>query len=44
MNKIKKKQNRQRVARLFEKRTGVPYQNWIQAWYITEKMKNNVKS
>ena len=44
MNKIKKEDNRQRVARLFEKRTGIPYQNWIQAWYINGKMKINVKS
>ena len=24
---------------LFEKRTGVKYQNWIQAWAVTEKQK-----
>ena len=27
------------VAELFEKRTGVKYQNWIQAWAVTEKQK-----
>ena len=28
-----------RVHSLFEKRTGVKYQNWIQAWSVTEKQK-----
>ena len=28
-----------RVHSLFEKRTGVKYQNWIQAWAVTEKQK-----
>ena len=27
------------TAELFEKRTGVKYQNWIQAWAVTEKQK-----
>ena len=27
------------VPELFEKRTGVKYQNWIQAWAVTEKQK-----
>ena len=27
------------AAELFEKRTGVKYQNWIQAWAVTEKQK-----
>ena len=28
-----------RVHSLFEKRTGIKYQNWIQAWSVTEKQK-----
>ena len=35
------------VSELFEKRTGVKYQNWIQAWAVTEKQKRkkmNMKS
>ena len=28
-----------RVHSLFQKRTGVKYQNWIQAWLVTEKQK-----
>ena len=34
-----------RVHTSFEKRTGVKYQNWIQAWMVTEKQKrkNNMK-
>ena len=35
----KKETNREIVARLFKKRTGVVYQNWIQAWSVTEKQK-----
>ena len=33
------------AAELFEKRTDVKYQNWIQAWAVTEKQKrkNNMK-
>ena len=27
--------NRQEVEALFQKRTGVTYQNWIQAWIVT---------
>ena len=27
------------IAELFEKRTAVKYQNWIQAWMVTEKQK-----
>ena len=27
------------VYELFEKRTGVKYHNWIQAWAVTEKQK-----
>ena len=27
--------NRQEVAELFKERTGVRYQNWIQAWMVT---------
>tara|TARA_B100001564_G_scaffold217658_1_gene183393 strand:- start:1630 stop:1824 length:195 start_codon:yes stop_codon:yes gene_type:complete len=30
---------RERVARLFKKRTGVVYQNWIQALAVTLKQK-----
>tara|TARA_B100002052_G_scaffold55337_1_gene48539 strand:+ start:93 stop:230 length:138 start_codon:yes stop_codon:yes gene_type:complete len=31
-----KETNRDKVARLFNKRTGVVYQNWVQAWgYLT---------
>ena len=26
------------TAELFEKRTGVKYQNWIQAWMVTLKL------
>ncbi len=26
------------TAKLFEKRTGVKYQNWIQAWMVTMKL------
>ena len=32
-NQLKKKT----TAELFEKRTGVKYQNWIQAWAVTLK-------
>ena len=27
--------NRQEVAALFQKRTGIKYQNWIRAWIVT---------
>ena len=30
-----KKTDREVVSELFEKRTGVPYQNWIQAMALT---------
>ena len=39
--------NKKIVPELFEKRTGVKYQNWIQAWSVTEKQKRksmNMKS
>jgi len=39
----KKETNREIVARLFNKRTGVVYQNWIQAWGVTEKQKKKKK-
>ena len=32
-------QNRETVASLFFKRTGVLYQNWIQAWAVTKLQK-----
>ena len=35
LNQLKKKT----TAELFENRTGVKYQNWIQAWSVTEKQK-----
>ena len=31
--------NREVVARLFLKRTGIKYQNWIQAWAVTKMQK-----
>ena len=31
--------NRGVVARLFLKRTGIKYQNWIQAWAVTKMQK-----
>ena len=31
--------NREVVARLFLKRTGIKYQNWIQAWAVTKLQK-----
>lgn len=34
-----KQEERDRVARLFEKRTGVKYQNWIQALSVSSKPK-----
>ena len=38
-----KKPDREIVSELFEKRTGVPYQNWIQATAVQKKqnIKNN---
>ena len=35
----KKETNREVVARLFNKRTGVVYQNWMQAWGVTLQLK-----
>ena len=35
--------NKQEVAALFQKRTGIKYQNWIQAWMVTiEKSDVNI--
>ena len=31
--------NREVVARLFLKRTGIKYQNWIQAWAVAKLQK-----
>ena len=31
--------DREVVARLFLKRTGIKYQNWIQAWVVTNLQK-----
>ena len=36
-----KKTDREVVSELFEKRTGVPYQNWIQAMAVQKKQ--NIK-
>ena len=33
---------REKVARLFKKRTGVVYQNWIQALPVTLKQKRTI--
>ena len=33
------KNNRDKVAKLFNKRTGFVYQNWIQAWGVTLQLK-----
>ena len=33
-----KNQLKKTTAELFEKRTGVKYQNWIQAWMVTMKL------
>tara|TARA_B100002019_G_C21152914_1_gene539165 strand:+ start:90 stop:311 length:222 start_codon:yes stop_codon:yes gene_type:complete len=39
-----KKTDREVVSELFEKRTGVPYQNWIQAMALTKVQKQqNIK-
>ena len=35
--------NRDTVARLFFKRTGIKYQNWIQAWAVTQCQKERLK-
>jgi hypothetical protein len=39
-----KETNREIVARLFNKRTGVVYQNWIQAWSVTEKQIRKIRA
>jgi len=39
MKQKKKKQNKKTTQKLFEERTGVKYQNWLQAWGVTEKLK-----
>ena len=36
----KKKSNRETVAEAFEKRTGVKYENWIQAMAIQRKVES----
>ena len=36
----KKKSNRETVAEAFEKRTGVKYENWIQAMTIQRKVES----
>ena len=38
----KKKKNKKTTQKLFEERTGVKYENWIQAWGVTEQLKNKV--
>ena len=37
----KKKTNREIVAEAFEKRTGVKYENWIQAMSIQHKLESS---
>ena len=37
MKQKKKKQNKKTTQKLFEERTGVKYQNWLQAWGVTLK-------
>ena len=39
---MSKKSIRDRVAKLFKKRTGVVYQNWIQALAVTLKQKKKI--
>ena len=36
----KKKSNRETVAEAFEKRTGVKYENWIQAMAVQRKVES----
>ena len=36
----KKKSNRETVAEAFEKRTGVKYENWIQAMAVQHKVES----
>ena len=40
MKSKNKKQNKKTTQKLFEERTGVKYQNWIQAWAVTELQKS----
>ena len=43
--KLSKISQRDEVAALFRNRTGVRYQNWIQAWMVTlEKSGANVRN
>ena len=42
MKSKKKKQNKKTTQKLFEERTGVKYQNWLQAWGVTLKQKSEV--
>ena len=42
MKSKKKKKNKKTTQKLFEERTGVKYENWIQAWGVTEQLKNKV--
>ena len=37
----KKKSNKENVSELFKKRTGVTYQNWIQAMGVQKKIELN---
>ncbi len=39
---MSKESIRDRVAKLFKKRTGVVYQNWIQALSVTLKQKKKI--
>jgi hypothetical protein len=41
MKSKKKKQNKKTTQKLFEERTGVKYQNWLQAWGVTLKQQRD---
>jgi len=41
MKQKKKRQNKKTTQKLFEERTGVKYQNWIQAWGVTLKQQRD---
>ena len=41
MKQKKKKQNKTTTQKLFEERTGVKYQNWLQAWGVTLKQQRD---
>jgi hypothetical protein len=41
MKQKKKKQNKKTTQKLFEERTGVKYQNWLQAWGVTLKQQRD---